>query len=292
MPKKSIITILGIFIIVGSVTPIFAVNKLKNPSLETWTTIRQPQYWTVEDTTYCRVYKESTRVFSGNYAAKLIRMQAGTGNNKGLLQQCTLATPARGRYIARVRFYDNNDSCSGGMTITWRQANGTFISSWSTTYTVNASGWQVVERTAVTDTAPANAALADFLVRTYGSSGSPAGGTIVVDSMFFEQVGSGVEENGSILKNVLSLEATPNPFKATTLISFSVNPATFSAVKIYDATGNVVRILTSATQTVGSYKTTWDGRNENGLLSAPGVYFIVLETNNAATKTVKTLYLR
>jgi hypothetical protein len=178
------------------------------------------------------------------------------------------------------------------MTITWRQANGTFISSWSTTYTVNASGWQVVERTAVTDTAPANAALADFLVRTYGSSGSPAGGTIVVDSMFFEQVGSGVEENGSILKNVLSLEATPNPFKATTLISFSVNPATFSAVKIYDATGNVVRILTSATQTVGSYKTTWDGRNENGLLSAPGVYFIVLETNNAATKTVKTLYLR
>jgi len=292
MPKKSIITILGIFIIVGSVTPIFAVNMLKNPSLETWTTVRQPQYWTVEDTTACRVFKESTPslVFHGLYSAKFERRIIGTSTNKGLLQQCTI--PGRGRFIARARFLDNTDSVSGGLTITWRQLNGTFISSWSTSYTINSPTWQVVERIAATDTAPTGAGLADFLVRIYGVTGASAGKIVYVDSLFFERVTAIEEENGTNIKNVLSLEVAPNPFRTTTLINFSVNPVNLNAVEIYDVTGNVVRTLTVATQAAGAYKAIWDGKNDKGLLLAPGVYFVVLETNNAETKAVKTLFLR
>ena len=291
MSKRSIITILGIALLVGSITPIFA-NLVQNPSFETWTSLTQPTVWRVEDTNYARIYKESTRVFSGTYAAKLQRLQVGTGNNKGLLQRIILTSPVRGRYIARCRFYDNTDSVSGGLTITWRAADSSFISSWSTVYTTNQATWQVVERAAATDTAPTNAAIADFLLRTYGTSTTPAGGIFVVDSASFERVTAIEEQDGSNLKNVLHLEVTPNPFSTNASISFVVNPASFKAVKIYDAAGNVVRTFSSPNYMNDSYKTSWDGHNEHGVLSAPGVYFVVLETNNAESQTVKTLFLR
>lgn len=66
-------------------------NLLQNPSFETWINSHQPgSPWRVEDTTYAKIYKESTRVFHGTYAAKLQRMLAGTGNNKGLLQRVAI----------------------------------------------------------------------------------------------------------------------------------------------------------------------------------------------------------
>ncbi len=290
MSKKWVLIIFGITALVMFVKPTQAVNLLTNPNFETWSSLYQPTGWTVEDTNYARIYKESTRVFAGTYAVKMKRLQVGTGNNKGLLQQ--VAIPGRGRYIARVRFSDNTDSCSGGMTITWRTSSGTFISSWSTAYTVNSSSWQVVERGTATDTAPTGAALADFLIRTYGTSTTPAGGTFAADSAFFDRVTAIEEEPGQNMKTTLNLEVTPNPFSTTTLINFTVNPTNFRAIKIYDATGNVVKTMNSMTSTNGVYRMNWDGRNENGVMSAPGVYFVVLETNNTETKAVKTLFLR
>jgi len=290
MTKRSIITILGIIFITGSLIPLFAANLLQNPSFETWTNPRTPANWTVEDTTYGKVYKESTRVFHGNYAAKLQRMLAGTGNNKGLLQR--VAIPGSGRYIARCRFYDNTDSVSGGMTITWRRTDESFISSWSTAYTVNSSSWQVVERASASDTAPTGAALADFLIRTYGTSTTPAGGTFVVDSVFFDRYTGSIEEQTSSIKTQISLEVKPNPFTTSTLINFTMNPINFDAITVYDAAGNIVKTLTSLNHINGSYTATWNGYNEKGVLSAPGIYFVVLETKNAETKTIKTLFLR
>ncbi len=292
MTKRSSITILGIIFIASSLIPVFAVNILQNPSFETWTSPRIPANWTVEDLTdtICRVYKESTRVFHGNYAAKLQRMIPGTGSNKGLKQQVVI--PGRGRYIARCRFYDNTDSVSGGMVITWRNANEGFISSWSTAYTVNSSSWQVVERSSASDTAPTGAALADFLIRTYGTSTTPAGGTFVVDSVFFDHYPTSIEEQASSTKTQISLEVKPNPFRNSALINFTMNPINFDAITVYDAAGNIVKTLTALNYINGSYTATWNGYNEKGILSAPGVYFVVLETKNAETKTIKTLFLR
>jgi hypothetical protein len=275
----------------ASVTPIFA-NLLQNPSFETWNSVTSPTTWRVEDTNYARIYRESTVVFSGTYAAKLQRLQVGTGNNKGLLQRIILPLPSRGRYVARCRFYDNTDSVSGGMTITWRAADSSFISSWSTVYTVNQASWQTVERSAVTDTAPANAAIADFLIRTYGTSTTPAGGTYVADSASFDRFTGIEEQSGTELKNTLHVQVSPNPFNAKALISFSINPSNFKSLKIYDAAGNVVRTMTSPSYVNGAYKTSWDGRNEHAALCAPGIYFVTLETSNTATQTVKTLFLR
>jgi hypothetical protein len=290
MSKKSISIIFAIALLASIAMPAYSVNLLKNPSLETWTSVRQPQNWTVEDTNYCKVYKESTNKYHGSYAAKMKRFQTGTGNNKGIIQQCTI--PGTGRYIARARFWENSDSTSGGLTITWRTATGTFISSWTTTYTTNTPTWQVVQRNLATDTAPANAGLADFIVRTYGLSTSASGGTVYVDSLFFERVTGIEEENGSTLRNIRSLEASPNPFSVNTEINFSVNPAGFRTLKIYDAAGNAIRTVSSLNNSSGNYRLTWDGRNDNGIMSAPGVYFVVLETTGAESKAVKTLFLR
>lgn len=295
MSKKSIIilTTALLTLTLGCMMPAFA-NLLLNPDFETWTNFRQPTGWTVEDTVYAKIYQESTQVFHSNYAVKMQRFQIGTGNNKGITQRVTI--PGRGQYIASVRFYRNNDSVLGGLTITWRNASAGFISSWPVLYTDSIlPSWQVIRKAAITDTAPTGAFYADFIIRTYGRSTptpSPAGGTFFVDSVSFAQVTAVEEMDGNLTKNLLQLEIKPNPFSGTARINFSINPADFSAVKIYDATGNLIRTIWSAEHAGGIYTTTWDGRNETGILSAPGVYFVVVETKQAQSQTAKTLFLR
>ena len=287
MPKKSIIIIFGIALIMGYVIPAYSINLLQNPSFETWTSLYQPTFWTVESDTLCKVTKESTAVFHGTYAAKMQRLIAGTGNNKGLLQRLTI--PGRGQFIARCRFKENTDSVSGGMLITWRRSDESFISSWSTSYTVNSPNWQVVQKI---DTAPIDAAVADFIIRTYGTSSSPAGGTVVVDSVFFELVSGDIEENiTSTIKN-LRLEVTPNPFSNLTTINFAIEPALFRCVKIYDASGNIVKTITEPNYTTKSLQAVWDGRNTSGQEVPAGVYFVTLETKGSETKVSKALLLR
>lgn len=293
MPKTSILIVLAVVFIMVNIKPASA-NLIQNPSFEVWTNPQTPVSWTVEDTVYAKIYKESTRVFHGVYAAKLQRLQAGTGNSKGLLQR--VAVPGRGQYVASMRVYHNPDSVRCGLTITWRNATEGFISSWSTVYAESiAPIWQAVRKAAITDTAPNGAAYADFIIRTYGRSTptpSPSGGTFVVDSVIFYNATAIKETQSNDIKNRLHLEINPNPFRNTVRINFSTNPADFSAIKIYDAAGQVVRIIRSTVEDNGLQVANWDGRNENSLRSAPGIYFVVLETLNAQTKTVKTLYLR
>ncbi|MEO0084108.1 MAG: FlgD immunoglobulin-like domain containing protein [candidate division WOR-3 bacterium] len=286
MHKK--IVFISSILFVSFVTPILAQNLLQNPSFENWTSLYQPANWTVEDTTYARVYKESTQVWHGSFAAKLKRLQAGTGNNKGLLQRITI--PSRGQFVARARFLENTDSVSGGIVITWRDASQGFISSWPTVYTVNSQNWQVVQKI---DTAPINAAIADFIIRTYGSSSSPAGGTFVVDSAYFALVGGDVDEantNSNIQGLIFNI--TPNPFSDFTTISFNVDPKKFRCIKIYDATGNVVKTITQPITNSNPIYINWDGRDISGKLVPNGVYFITLETTDAKTKVAKALLLR
>lgn len=293
MIKRNILIPIVCILIFGSLVPVFA-NLLLNPSFETWTNPRTPANWTVEDTIYAKIYKESTRVFHGAYAAKFQRFQVGETNNKGILQR--VAVPGRGRYIASARFYRSSDSARCGLTITWRNSSLAFISSWSTIYADTVlPTWQVIRKAAVSDTAPTGAAFADFIIRTYGRSiptPSPSGGTFVADSVSFAAV-TAIEETGnSLSKNSLQLDVKPNPFTNITQINFLVNPASFKAVKIYDATGNLVKTINSMNRNDAFFTTSWDGRNEKGITVASGIYFVALETKNAQTKTVKTLFLR
>jgi hypothetical protein len=86
----------------------------------------------------------------------------------------------------------------------------------------------------------------------------------------------------------------PNPFLSNTAITFDVPSAsgeplvpgrdysTQSEVRtsltVYDTKGNPVRVLLRKTFLPGTYTETWNGRDEDGLPAAAGIYVYVLET--------------
>jgi hypothetical protein len=75
----------------------------------------------------------------------------------------------------------------------------------------------------------------------------------------------------------LQLSAAPNPFRKTTTISYQLPQNTIVRVSMYDATGRLVRELGRGYHPAGRIEQHWDGRDEEGHLIAPGVYFLRLE---------------
>jgi hypothetical protein len=100
---------------------------------------------------------------------------------------------------------------------------------------------------------------------------------------------AGIEENSGLLPrtNQLSLSVNPNPFTNSTNINFNINPHNVAKLLIYDVAGNLVQII----EKPASNRVSWNGRNANNDLVAPGVYFVTLETNKG-NKTTKVLVSR
>ena len=83
-------------------------------------------------------------------------------------------------------------------------------------------------------------------------------------------VGSGgVNETPGAGKNADGIGGFPNPFSAATTIRFAPTGSASGGVRIFDASGKLVRTLDAAH--VASV--TWDGRDSRGQETGPGVYF-------------------
>jgi hypothetical protein len=66
----------------------------------------------------------------------------------------------------------------------------------------------------------------------------------------------------------------PNPFNATTTISFNVpGEGGEVSLRVYDASGRVVKTLIDGYQPSGSRNVSWDGNNDQGKALASGIYF-------------------
>ncbi len=66
----------------------------------------------------------------------------------------------------------------------------------------------------------------------------------------------------------------PNPFNPSTNINFSLPQSDRVHLAVYDIQGSLVRTLVDHEQySNGSYKVSWDGRNELGQKVASGIYF-------------------
>jgi len=78
----------------------------------------------------------------------------------------------------------------------------------------------------------------------------------------------------------------PNPFNATTEISYSLGQAGLATLKIYNLKGELVNVLVHDLQTAGGHRLTWDGKDLSGNPVSSGVYFMRLEASgqNAVTK--------
>jgi hypothetical protein len=83
----------------------------------------------------------------------------------------------------------------------------------------------------------------------------------------------------------------PTPFATRTLIAYDVYTAASVHLVVYDAQGRSVRTLVDgATLLPGSYRVSWDGRDDGGRPVAAGVYFYRLQGSGGG-QTLRTVKL-
>ena len=81
-----------------------------------------------------------------------------------------------------------------------------------------------------------------------------------------------------VLANGIDL-ARPNPFRATTEISYSVVEPGKVSLRIYDVGGRLVRTLVDGRIEAGRHRILWEGRNAGGTKVSAGVYFARFTTS-------------
>jgi len=89
---------------------------------------------------------------------------------------------------------------------------------------------------------------------------------------------TGVEEPNIIYHHSVS----PNPVQDFTNINFFLT--TFQpnfSMKIYNATGSLVKTVSEGSMAAGDKKITWDRTNESGERVASGVYYFVMQSRNS-----------
>jgi len=83
--------------------------------------------------------------------------------------------------------------------------------------------------------------------------------------------------------------ATPNPFRAGTTLTFDLPVSEEVRIAVVDATGRAVRTFGTRVWPSGSHAVAWDGRDDDGEATPPGVYFVRLAT---PTRTASTRLVR
>jgi len=80
----------------------------------------------------------------------------------------------------------------------------------------------------------------------------------------------------------------PNPFNHRTQIKFSLDKTGFLHLQVVDVSGKILRNLMSGQFEAGSHSVFWDGKSNNGLQVASGVYFyrIISDDNSIIKKLI------
>lgn len=72
----------------------------------------------------------------------------------------------------------------------------------------------------------------------------------------------------------------PNPFNPATTIEYELSAPAHVELQIYNELGQLVRSLKSSRHFAGSFRITWDGRDDCNLLVAAGLYFCRIKTEH------------
>jgi hypothetical protein len=98
----------------------------------------------------------------------------------------------------------------------------------------------------------------------------------------------GVEEAAGVAAASLRLgPASPNPFRAATVVEFTIPNDGSHRLAVYDVHGRVVRVLAAGKGHPGRHLARWDGRNSGGEKLAAGVYFLRFDfAGRSATQKV------
>jgi flagellar hook assembly protein FlgD len=83
--------------------------------------------------------------------------------------------------------------------------------------------------------------------------------------------------------NTINLSVHPNPFVNTTKISYTLPKTTDVTMTIFSMDGTLIRTLSSE-KTAGEHVVVWDGRDNNGRHTGPGVYLLKLTAGEVYNK--------
>ncbi len=83
----------------------------------------------------------------------------------------------------------------------------------------------------------------------------------------------------------------PNPSKSTFSIRYSLPAGGTTNLAVYGVNGRLVRSLVRGNESAGGHIATWDGRDNRGRPTGPGVYFLRLEAG-ANVQTARMVRLR
>lgn len=131
------------------------------------------------------------------------------------------------------------------------------------------------------------------LVSTLGiaEAGSMSAGAYLLHGGFLVQSGIspvGVRPGTNGPPEVFALHVpVPNPFIGATRLDYDLPKSASTLLAIYDVSGRRVRGLVRGSLPAGRHQAFWDGRDDGGLLAAPGVYLVRFETSTfRATRRV------
>ncbi|MFQ6103148.1 MAG: S8 family serine peptidase [Candidatus Glassbacteria bacterium] len=98
------------------------------------------------------------------------------------------------------------------------------------------------------------------------------------------------DESSRLPKSYGLSQNYPNPFNPQTSISFSIadedgdGSAVATKLRVFNMRGQLVRTLIDKNLAAGSYKASWDGKDESGLPVSSGVYIYTLEAGSFRTQ--------
>ncbi len=105
--------------------------------------------------------------------------------------------------------------------------------------------------------------------------------------MIYKYITTGIAGRDNKFASLQSLIAFPNPFNNQTQISFTIPTRSFVSIEIYDALGRRVRDLAGGYFIPGHYNVIWNGKDNNGLQIASGVYYAKLSTKSGIIRSEK-----
>jgi hypothetical protein len=86
-------------------------------------------------------------------------------------------------------------------------------------------------------------------------------------------------------------QSYPNPFNPLCTIRYEIAASNRVTLRVFDASGSIVKTLLNAWREPGVYSEKWDGRGEDGRALPSGVYFYQLEAGDVV-ETHKAVLLR
>lgn len=192
-----------------------------------------------------------------------------------------------------LKAFKNNVVCFNIMTMFTLLLAGSLFSQSSENYTMARDG---------IGQAGGASSSAAYSVRE--SIGQPSAGGPLSDSRYTFYPGflrGGMAETGvedehameSAMPKTFQLRQNyPNPFNPATTIEFDLPRRAKVVLDIYDMTGRRLRTLVHGSKPGGTYKITWNGRDQYGKAVASGVYFYRIVIIPQGDDVDKIIYVR